>query len=352
MRPHKFTIFFSFLFFFLSLSNLTYSKSLKGSDKISKNKKFKILHVMSYHSPWRWTDGQMEGFKKALEGINVEYKVFQMDTKRNSSKNWKEKKGKEAREIINKWHPDLVYVTDDDAQEYVTKFFINSNIPFVFSGVNKTPNYYGFDKSKNITGVLEREHFIESINLLKKLVPNIKKIVIIFDDADMWYDIKERMMMQTKKFNDIEFFWETIHSFEEYKNKIKKYQNIADAIGTIGIFNFKDKNNQNVPYQEVLKWTVENSKLPDFSFWVDRVYFGTLCAVTVSEYEQGLSAGKIAYQILVEGKRPNEIPVAQTIKGKPIINIKRAKNLGLKIDSEILLSIETINEYQWEQYGL
>jgi len=26
----------------------------------------RILHVMSYHAPWRWTEGQMEGFKVGL----------------------------------------------------------------------------------------------------------------------------------------------------------------------------------------------------------------------------------------------------------------------------------------------
>jgi hypothetical protein len=28
-----------------------------------------------------------------------------------------------------------------------------------------------------------------------------------------------------------------------------------------------------VPYQEVLKWTAENSRLPDLGFWVDRVHY-------------------------------------------------------------------------------
>ncbi len=53
------------------------------------NSKWKILHIMSYHSPWKWTDDQFNGFKTALTGLKVEYKIFQMDTKNNSSKAWK-----------------------------------------------------------------------------------------------------------------------------------------------------------------------------------------------------------------------------------------------------------------------
>ena len=44
--------------------------------------KFKVLHIMSYHSPWKWTDDQLQGFKDALSGLDIEYKVFQMDTKK------------------------------------------------------------------------------------------------------------------------------------------------------------------------------------------------------------------------------------------------------------------------------
>ena len=62
-------------------------------------RKFKILHVMSYHSPWRWTDWQLESFQQAL-GVPVEVKVFQMDTKRNSTPEAKERVGAGGRALV------------------------------------------------------------------------------------------------------------------------------------------------------------------------------------------------------------------------------------------------------------
>jgi CheY-like chemotaxis protein len=59
-------------------------------------KQWKILHVTSYHMPWEWTDSQFNGFKDALHELNVEYKIFQMDTKRKNSREWLEHVGKEA----------------------------------------------------------------------------------------------------------------------------------------------------------------------------------------------------------------------------------------------------------------
>ena len=97
------------------------------------------------------------------------------------------------------------------------------------------------------------------------------------------------------------------------------------------------------------KWTVENSKLPDFAFWIDRVHFGTLGAVTVSEREQGRAAGRIARGILVDGKSPSSFPMVPTTKGLPVISLARAKILGLNLDAELLLTAEVIQKFEWDE---
>ncbi|MBF8260134.1 MAG: protein of unknown function DUF534, partial [Actinobacteria bacterium] len=106
---------------------------------------------------------------------------------------------------------------------------------------------------------------------------------------------------------------------------------------------------KNVPYQTVLRWTAENSLLPDFSFWLDRVHYGTLCAMTVSEHEQGLAAGRIARSILTEGKSPSSIPMSPTTKGNPVVSLARAKAMGIKVKSGILLTGEVIREFDWNK---
>jgi ABC-type uncharacterized transport system substrate-binding protein len=313
-------------------------------------KTYKILHIMSYHSPWRWTDGQLDGFKEGLGAVSAEYKVFQMDTKRNSSKEGKENKGKEAIALIESWKPDLVYTSDDDAQEYVVKHYVNADLPFVFSGVNKDPRTYGFEGSKNITGVLEREHIVESVRLLKAIAPGVKKIAAVFDDASMWEPVMARMREEIGQLPDVQIVaWDTIRTYAEYQRKIKEYPGSVDAIALIGVFNFKDAGGKNVPNQEVLKWTAENSTLPDLSFWVDRVNHGTLCSVTVSEREQGLAAGNMARAILVDGKSPSELQVRATVKGAPAISLARATALGIKVKSGLLLSSEVITKYDWDR---
>ncbi len=314
------------------------------------SRKLKILHIMSYHSPWEWTDTQFEGFKEALKDLNVEYKVFQMDTKQKSSLRWKEKVSQDARRLIDTWKPDLVFASDDDAQKYVTAHYINSDLPFVFSAVNAAPEDYGFVGSKNITGVLETEHFVESVRLLLEIVPSVKKIAVVLDEDAMWEPVVERMKDNLVKLPEVTFpIWDTILTYEEYKKKIREYEKTVDAIALIGIFSFKDENGEDVTYQEVLEWTAENCILPDFSFWKDRVTYGTLCVVSVSGFEQGLAAGRLARAILVEGKSPSSLPMKATQKGEPWVSLARANKLDIKVKSSILLTSEIATRFAWEE---
>lgn len=311
---------------------------------------YKILYVMSYHSPWRWTDGQFDGFKAAMAGAQAEYQVFQMDTKQNSTPAAKERKGREARALIESWKPDLVYTSDDDVQEYVAAHYLNQGLPFVFSGVNKEPKAYGFAGSKNITGVVEQEHFVESVRLLQQVAPGVKRIAAVFDDAQMWDPVMARMREGLKQLPGVQIVaWDSIRTWEEFQRKMREYPSKADAVALVGIFNFKDAAGKNVPYQDVLKWTAENSTLPDIAFWADRVHFGTLAAVTVSEREQGLAAGRIARAILVEGKSPASFAMSPTVKGLPVISLARANKLGLKVKSGVLLSAEVIEKFEWDK---
>lgn len=311
---------------------------------------FRILHVMSYHTPWRWTDWQLAGFKEGLGDVPAEFQVFSLDTKRFSAPAEMEARGREARAIVERWKPDLIYTTDDDAQELVTRHYLNTPIKQVFSGVNKAPTVYGFDKADNVSGVVEHEHFAQSLRLLKKVVPDLKRLVVVLDDAPMWEPVVARIKAGMAEVPDVTIVaWDTIRTFEEYKARIKAYPEMADGIALIGIFNFKDARGKNVPYQDVLRWTAENSTLPDLGFWVDRVHHGTLVAVTVSEREQGLAAGRIARAILRDGKSPASLPMLPTTKGLPVISLARAKKLGLTIRSEQLLSSEVITRFEWDK---
>ncbi|MHC1742426.1 MAG: ABC transporter substrate-binding protein [Syntrophobacteraceae bacterium] len=326
---------------------------MPGDESRRPGQPFKILHVMSYHSNWEWTDDLMQGFMDGTAGMPAEYRSFEMDTKRRNSEEWKQEVGREARNIIDAWKPDLVYATDDNAQKHVTSHYINSRVPFVFSAVNGAPAEYGFVGSSNITGVQEHEHFVETVNLLCTIVPKIRKIAIIVDEDPTWNGVIERMKAKVAiDLNHLDFVsWDVVRTFDDYKERVLRYQGSVDALGLLGIHTFKDAQGTNVPWQQVVRWTAENSNLPDFTFWKDRISYGTLCAVYVSGYEQGHAAGRMARSILVEGKEPSSIPMQPSRKGEPIVSLARARKLGIQVSSETLLTARVVRSFAWQDSG-
>ena len=309
----------------------------------------RILHVMSFDSPWRWTDGQLAGFKEGLSDLAVEFRVLQMDVKHNGTPEAKAAKAMEARAIIESWKPDLVYTSDDDALEFVTRPCVGRETPFVFSGVNKSPAAQGIEGAPNVTGVLEQEHFVESVRLLQQISPDSRRLAVLSDEGIQWPPVIARIRAATPQLSDTELVAvDQVPTFEAYKDQLSGYAGKVDAVVQLGIFGLKDGDGTNVPYQTVQRWSVENTRLPDISFWVDRMFHGVLASVTVSEHQQGLGAGRLARQILVEGKAPLSLPMKPSVKGHPVINLTRAQQLGFNVNSSLLLSSEVVRGFQWE----
>ena len=309
---------------------------------------FRIFHVMSYHASWSWNRDQYRGFQDAMGGLPVAYQVLEMDTKRNGAPEHARAMGERAIAAIREWKPDLVYTNDDNAQEYVGRFLAGSPVPVVFSAVNQDPAVYGMAFADNVTGVLEHEHFEATIALLRRLKPGIRRIAVIVDTDPTWRGVVARIRDTAPSIDNLEIVEiATLHTFAEYKQKVRDYQKTVDAFSPLGIFNFTDEKGETVDFEDVLRWTAENSTLPDFAFWDSRVEQGTLCAVSVSGYEQGLIAGRMARRILEGHERAGDIPIQASRKGRPAINLARARQLGIRVDANTLLAAHVVGGFAW-----
>lgn len=315
----------------------------------------KILHVMSYRSDWQWNKDQLQGFLEGLAIADAQVKVVELDAK-HSDPGRLRSAARQAAELMDSWKPDLVYTNDDIAQSEFSTRYLNAPTPIVYSGVNKDPADYGFDKSGNVTGVLEREHFLGSLALLRdvlkasKPLPARLRIALVIDDDPTWVGVSARIRQDLLRRNDVEVVeWLQPRTFDEYKSRMLALQDKVDAVGLLGIFRFTGANGKFVDYEEVLRWNVEHSRLPDFSFWDTRVERGTLCAMTVDGIEQGRLAGRMARRILVDKAAPASLAPQPTARGRPMVSLARARKLGIAVDAGVLLAAQALPRFAWER---
>jgi ABC-type uncharacterized transport system substrate-binding protein len=308
----------------------------------------RILHIMSFDSPWRWTDGQLEGFRQTLAEPQAQWQIFQMDTKRHSSEAARAERGRLARDLVAQWKPDLVYLSDDEAVAQVARPLAGTAVPIVFSGVNRSLADHGLTGAPNITGVLEREHAAETLRLLQALVPGARRLAVVSDRAPYWDTVIDRVRRRLDEVPAMGLtVVERMDRYADFQRAVLGCDGRVDAILYLGVLTLTDADGRTVPYQTVQRWVTEHSLLPDASFWIDRVHHGNLASVTVSELAQGRSAGLLARAILREGRTPVSLPVVPTTQGQPAISLARARQLGLKVSSSLLLSTEVVRHFAW-----
>ncbi len=299
--------------------------------------KEKVLLISSYHPEFSWVAGEIKGVEDVFKDRGTQIQKFFMDTKRKTDLEWKQQVAANAIMKIEEVKPNLVIVFDDDACEFVAKIYIGEDLPIVFGGLNGDPEEFGFP-AKNITGVLERHLHEQTVNLLKSLVPDVKTAAIISDNSTT----AQRYIVEMKKsswpIQILEYY--ATDDFDAWKAKVKELQSRVDAIGIFTYQTIKEKGQgASLPEEDVMKWTVENSKLPEFTFSDFGVREGALCGVTQSGYQQGKAAAEMAVRIL-NGETPGDIPIQTPQKGVPIINETRAKQLNIQIPADVLKEVE------------
>jgi len=292
----------------------------------------KVLVIFSYHPEYEWCQQELKGIQEVFSSTDVVIETFYMDTKRRSDESWKKEITESALDTIKKFKPDVVIVCDDNACQLVASQFINKKLPFVFTGINEDPQKYGMP-AKNITGVLERNLINGTIGLLRELDPSIQSIAIITDNSTT-------SNAATTRFTQDNFpvTLKKVYSFDYYddwKSTVKELNEEVDALGIYMYFTLKEEGSErNIPSDEVLRWTINNTSLPTFSFEEFSVKNGVLCGETQSGYEHGKEAALMAEDIL-KGTNPHELPLRIPTMGTMLINKRTADKLHISIPDEL-----------------
>ena len=267
-----------------------------------------VLH--SYGLDFSWVRDINIGIERVLKHKPYSIRWHYMDTKRNPSAEYKEKAGKIAINAINQWNPDIIIAVDDNAQKFVAVHFKDKKATnIVFTGVNASTEAYGYDKTKNVTGILERIPFEEFREIFVQILPKKKRRIVHISDASVTSQLihDELTNVQWSPLKLVKSF--QCETFEDWKKVIEKSHKLGDILLVTHYHTLLDKNGKTMAPKDVLEWTSSRLKIPAIGCWGFFVEDGGMMSIAVSPYEQGEEAAKMAVQIIEEHIPPNEIDV-------------------------------------------
>jgi ABC-type uncharacterized transport system substrate-binding protein len=278
-----------------------------------------ILIVHSYHTDYGWVEQINEGLRRIL-GKRADVNVYwqYMNTKNHPTFSYKQKAGLEVRQRISRLKPTVIITIDDDAQEFVGKFYINDpHIAIVFCGVNGNPQTYLYDKANNVTGILERL----PLDAVKEVIPYLVAPtlepsaikVINLGDLSKTVKLDEHSILQYNwaPLNLIDSL--LVGNFDEWKKAVLESNKRADCLYITNYHQLEDKpgSGRFVPPAEVIEWTENNATIPVLGGNGFIVEEGGSLALATSAYEQGEIAAKYALRIIA-GESPSHLPIVST----------------------------------------
>lgn len=296
-----------------------------------------IFYINSYHAGYGSSDDVMEGITEILAAENVELKTFFLDAKRKTTDPEIQKSLKDALYEIEKFKPDLLIVSDDNAvKDLVVPHFNNTKLPVVFCGVNWSAEQYNL--GDNVTGMLEvlplRELFSEVISNY----PDTKKLTVLSENS--LSEQNNKILLDTLYRNlGLEPKYLLADDFQTWK----KYFMIANENGDL-IYMPTNGAIKNWNDEEAQIFVEENLKIPVVTcddFMMPFVVFG----LTKVAKEQGEWAAVTALEIL-NGKKSSEISYTKNSHTKAYINTKMAEKIDFRLSPEMKKKVKNDKNIQ------
>ena len=287
----------------LFIFNYSFSKNLET--------KSQILIINSYHKGFQWSDELISGVEKSLgDKNNVETTVLYMDSKRIASPEYYEKLKDLYKLQLEKRKYDLVLLVDKFAYEFALKNYkdLFTNERLVFSGIEQYDaslvEKYGL--TGKISGILEKRAISDTIDIINRMMPKLRKLHIINDfsvngdDTDLF--IQNAINKIGNKFETDYIRYSTI---EELKEKFSTYKE-DEAIFFVRFYNNKYKElHQNYEIAQM----INSFELPTFS--TDSLFIkkGSLGGKLIQIEDLGKNTGSLLLRLL---KDENSEPIIET----------------------------------------
>jgi ABC-type uncharacterized transport system substrate-binding protein len=154
-----------------------------------------VLLVHSYEKSYKWTSDISKAIESKFDKHkNINLTTIYMDTKRVASPRYFQKLFELYQEQFKERQFDLIIASDNDALEFLNAHIdeLFPNTPVMFCAINN------FDMTlishmKQVTGVIEQVDLAKNFQLIRRLHPNLERLVIINDYSTTGLEMKKEL---------------------------------------------------------------------------------------------------------------------------------------------------------------
>ena len=287
------------------------------------------VYIASYAPGYDWQDELEVSLIETLKG-KCQIHTFYMDSKRVFQQEKLKSIGKKAAEHIEAKQPDVVIVSDDHAVQFVLQpYYKDSDLPFVYCGLNKSGKMYGLPYS-NTSGMIEKSPIGSFLKILFNLNPSKTHVAFLSTKGTTENKNFSEFEEIAKKFN-ISYSGFQVGDHEGWLKAYKKLQE-DPSIHLILFANYIAISDWEHP--KTLDWISKHNKKLSIAVQHSVMPYVALGMTKVPK-EQGEWAGMTARAIL-EGIPPNKIAVVPNQQFQFWINNKIAKPFIDKLPDNII----------------
>ena len=290
------------------------SKSSGNAGTGSKKYRIGITQIVSHPA----LDSAREGFKAAFKeaGVNAEFDEKNANGETTNS-------NLIANNFVSS-KEDLIFAIATNAAQSVSQ--ATNDIPVVFAAITD-PQSAGILKN-NVTGVSDRMDVKQQLELLKKIAPNTKNVGVIYNSSEQNSKIQVEDLKKAAKELGLNIVEKSVVQANEIPQAVDNLMREADAI-------YLPTDNLVASVVSLITEKATAAKKIVFGAEAAHVKGGALITQGVSYYEIGKEAGKMAIEILKNGKKPSEIKFKTMPLSEIEVNEKTLAALGISLPEDV-----------------
>jgi len=267
--------------------------SLVGFPQVEKVKN--VILINSYVQGFAWTDSLTRGINSELSKYpNIVLHYEYLNSKQFGQSNF-DITSQYFKEKYRQIHVDGVLVTDNDALDFVLKYRdeLFPLVPVVFAGISN-PEDYPLNGS-NFFGFKETSNTDNMVNLIRRLLPDSKKIFVITDNTTTGQIYRRELIEQQNKLKDFVIEFPDDVDADKICHTITTNSSY-DAIFYIAIN--QDKTGNVVDNVKLLERIGKLANVPLFSNDIRYVEMGVVGGLFQSGIKQGFGAASLLLQLM------------------------------------------------------